>query len=44
LNLAGQDEPEQAPAGLVYGIVHGQFAVRDSASTGARAGQVLRAR
>jgi N-acyl-D-aspartate/D-glutamate deacylase len=44
LDLATYAEPEQAPAGLAHVIVNGQFDVRDGQYTGARAGQVLRAR
>ena len=44
LDRATHEEPEQPPAGLPHVLVNGVFAVRDSQYTGARAGQVLRAR
>ncbi|MGE3267222.1 MAG: amidohydrolase family protein [Chloroflexota bacterium] len=44
LDTATYAEPEQAPAGMPHVIVNGQFAVRYGQYTGARAGQVLRAR
>jgi N-acyl-D-aspartate/D-glutamate deacylase len=44
LDRATYDDPEQAPAGLPHVLVNGVFAVRDGRYTGARAGQVLRAR
>lgn len=44
VDRATYDDPEQAPAGMPHVIVNGVFAVRDGQYTGARAGQVLRAR
>jgi N-acyl-D-amino-acid deacylase len=42
VDRATPDDPEQAPTGLPHVLVNGQFAVRDGAYTGARAGKVLR--
>jgi N-acyl-D-amino-acid deacylase len=44
LDRATHEDPERAPVGLPHVIVNGVFAVRDGQYTGARAGQVLRAR
>jgi len=44
LDRATHDDPEQPPVGLPHVLVNGTFAVRDGQYTGARAGEVLRAR
>ena len=43
-DTATPDDPEQPPIGIPHVLVNGQFAVRDGAYTGARAGKVLRAK
>ena len=43
-DTARPEDPEQAPVGIPHVLVNGEFAVRDGAYTGARAGKVLRAK